>query len=193
MGGLSGMGGLVGGHGPFLLDHFTDSNSTALGSHTMDIGPGWSVSNGTWQITSNKAVKTDRDGNYDFAFADATAANITLTVDIVFGSSTRAGAVVRYTDTSNYWMVLAIQLTQGMALYEVNAGSLVLRASSSATLGAATAYTLTITARVQTISVTLSDGSMSYGSASFQQSAKKHAMMSWSSGPTFDNFQVVIA
>ena len=42
-----------------LLDTFTDTNGTALTSHTMDIGPGWArYSSGTWTIQSNQATQT---------------------------------------------------------------------------------------------------------------------------------------
>jgi hypothetical protein len=59
-----------------LLDHFTDTNGTAIGSHTMDTGPGWTAfgAGGSTTIQSNKlAITANSAGCYvDPGVADGT-------------------------------------------------------------------------------------------------------------------------
>ena len=40
----------------YLQDAFTDADGTALTSHTMNVGTGWTAVNGTLKILSNKAT-----------------------------------------------------------------------------------------------------------------------------------------
>src|SRR6516164_1940041 len=43
-----------------LLDYdtYVDTNGTNLSAHTMNVGPGWTVSNGAYTIQSNAATST---------------------------------------------------------------------------------------------------------------------------------------
>src|SRR5438105_5049422 len=126
---LLGAGGAGGGPVVKLKDVFTDTNGTALTAHTMDVGPGWSVSGGTWSITGNKAYQTATT-DYVLAHADAGIADGTLTVALNPNNAAfQFGAVVRLTDANNCWYV-RWHSDGYLDLQEVNGGTVTQRAQT---------------------------------------------------------------
>lgn len=87
----------------FLYDTFDGANGTALASHRMNVGSGWSINNGTWTI-DNGAAKVSTDG---IAFANAGQADVTarvlLTID---GSDNISGMMLRWADGNNHFYCL---------------------------------------------------------------------------------------
>jgi hypothetical protein len=109
-----------------LEDSFTDTNGTALTSHTMETGPGWSAVTGTFEIQGNKAVP-DSDANDDQITTDAGVANYILTATVTnrFVASTNedaANIAFRWSDSSHFWLFYPSGLGGEATLFE-NTGS----------------------------------------------------------------------
>src|SRR5258708_1704824 len=94
----------------YLYDTFTDADNTALTAHTMDVGPGWSVVQGTLKILSNAATpNSNNDG--DGVIADAGASDFTITADLVGqggsgATDSQPQIFLRYTDATHNWAVV---------------------------------------------------------------------------------------
>lgn len=173
---LLGAGGGAAAPVTLLSDTFTDTNGVLLANHTMDLGPGWTVLEGTsanMTIDSNQAkCVTSNPGTI---VADAGDADVTLYYSGYFASGEAVGGIVRATDADNYW--LADVGTGNVILYEKNAGGFTNRAAHGAGVSASVYHEVVITAIGQTITVTV-DGTISiqYASASFQATATKHGL-----------------
>jgi hypothetical protein len=195
---LTGLSGLVG--GPRLLDRFTDADGTGLAAHAMNVGAGWTVQSGTWSVQGNQANKTNAIAAVEFVTADAGAADVTAQADVTLGTGWTLGLTVRFQDTSNnYHLVLGGSGAQKVDLYEVNGGSLVQRASATAssTLAGGNTYTLAALCAGSSITASLNGTQQfSYGSASFNASQTRFGLACYYDGSsfqsnTFDNFQVL--
>lgn len=79
-----------------FLDHFLDVNGTLLNSHTMDIGAGWSLGGGFFEIQSNRATWTSGER---FAATETEMSDVTITV--IMGSNDGYGLCARVTDADN--------------------------------------------------------------------------------------------
>jgi hypothetical protein len=154
----------------------------------MDVGPGWSVSGGTWTIQSNALAAP---GTFDSCFSNSSHADISAAVDITTGSVTTQfmELLFRYTDTQNFW-VAAISGT-GFSIYEVAANVTTQRATTTIpALTTNTTYHVAVTAVGASITATLNGGStISYGSAATGLSATKHGVRDGASA-SYDNFLV---
>jgi hypothetical protein len=67
-------------------DTFTDSNNTLLQNHTMDVGSGWTVINGDWQIQGNALAElTNPVGvtTYEAKIIDEIVSDFDLSIDLV--------------------------------------------------------------------------------------------------------------
>lgn len=94
-----------------LLDHFTDANGIALTAHTMDVGPGWVTTTGTWSITSDMAGDSLADGVVVHEVqSNAGQSDTTLTVSVVIPLTALCvcGVVFRLVDSSNYLAFFAL-------------------------------------------------------------------------------------
>lgn len=91
-------------------DSFTDTNTTALHDHTMEVGDGWTEAAGTWTITSNKAGNSDSTGGIKAAIVDAEVADyrirVVATMPTAVSSMYVGGLAVRYTDINNFWKIV---------------------------------------------------------------------------------------
>lgn len=166
-----------------LSDTFADTNGTALGSHTMDVGGGWSVILGVGDIQSNRARHVS--GAILLARADAQQSNVTAQAVI---STVSGGVAVRVADSSNFFFGYLSVLNE-VAIWERSAGTFTKRASTAHTVAAN--ETLVVTASGTTISATVGAHNANYGSASAGQTETRHGLYSDGAGVTFDNFQVV--
>lgn len=141
--GLSGMSGLVvsAASGPLLSDTFTDPDMTTLQSHTMNVGPGWTVVSNGFTISSNVLHAV---GSPSVAFCDAGIADLTVsaTLTTVTGSSNNVGIIVRYQDVNNYWLFWQT-LSSGWVLYDCNGGAFTERAAGGSS-SADTAYVCSV-------------------------------------------------
>jgi hypothetical protein len=196
--GLSALTGLLGSGGPTVLlkDTFTDSNGTALHLHAMDVGAGWTEQNGTWQIQSNAAQRTNAaaaPGNV--ATANAGNANVTISLTINFAASDEGGIIARFQDISNFWLFdMEPDGPNGYSIMERSSGSWITRASGSFTFSLSTNYTIQLVCSGTTLTGTINGGNtLSYASASDFQTATLHGIRFGNSNSLanfIDNFQV---
>lgn len=84
-----------------------------------DGGAGWSVTNGTWGISSNQGYESG-SGAEAGCVLEASASNVAVQVTFAVISSD-AGMLARFADTSNY--LLAAVRPTNIQLYKVVAGS----------------------------------------------------------------------
>jgi fibronectin type 3 domain-containing protein len=173
---------------PLLKDTFTDSNGTALASHTMDVGSGWTIGSGAVAVQSNKAVFSATGQ----AVADAGRADCTLSVKFRCTDTNQYGVIpFRYVDESNFWF-LYIDAGNRIRIFEKASGSNTTRATTTISYTANNDYTVTVTLLGASIVATFDGGNGgSYGSAATGLSATKHGIGSdFNAGATFDDFQV---
>lgn len=107
----------------YLRDTFTDTNGTSLAAHTMDVGAGWTVHAGTWDVQSGAA--RDSSALNGLVSAEAGAADGTASLTLAEAAAANGGIVFRLQDANNYWL-----WTAAGTLYEVNAGAFTVRASA---------------------------------------------------------------
>lgn len=161
----------------YLQDSFTDTNGTNLNAHIMDVGPGWTIDAGTFDIQSNQGRVTS--AGVSVASADASHADVTATVKTtVAGVSDSPSLLIRETDSNNHW-IAAIITTSSFDLYEVNGGSFTQRATTLFVATLNQQYTIRAICSGASISCTL-DGAnnISYGSATFNQTATRFGIRS---------------
>jgi len=184
-------------------DTFTDTDSTAIGSHDPDVGGGV----GAWvmqgvqaiEIQSNKAKYLSGSG-FAFAAADTSDADVQVEVDIAIPNAANYsyGVVVRLADVSNYWLIDVVRVSSGnpgMRLIRVESAGLNVE-NEDTNVGAVSGTTVNV--RVvcsgNTITGYLDDvQKVTYGSASFQSTATKHGISvyaDYDNTGTFDNFSV---
>lgn len=167
---------------PALLfkDTMTDSDATALASHTPEVdvaGSGWTITAGTWTINSNQVEHADSFGTSHFAHTDTGTSDVAISATLTTGTEgvERPGIIIRFSDSSNYWHILIDEVADQLVIQEVNAGTPTARAFVSVAIALITAYQLQVFAVGQTITAVL-DGTtvISYTLASFNQFATKH-------------------
>ncbi len=174
-----------------LLDHFTGSNGTSLAAHPMDVGPGWTVTQGSYTIQTNQCAGGSSD---NWAHADAGNANVTLTLKGTLngaGNGHYIAPMLRYSDDNNQFQCI-VYGDGNVILYEHNAGTYTQRASGSWTADTSQ-HTYQLAASGTTLTLTL-DGSqvLTYGSASFNQTATGAGIRANGAGSAdlIDDFQV---
>lgn len=170
---------------PYLLrDTFTGTNGTALASHTMDAGAGWTVHGGTWTIQSNH-LQYGGGGSFQNASADAGAADCTVSAELV--ADGYVGVLLRYTDEANYWWLSRRIFGDNTALFEVVAGVSTSRAAGATPSGL---YTITCVLAGASITADLGGLHLSYGSAATGLSATRFGFRCFTGAQLFDNFTV---
>lgn len=193
--------------GILATDTFTGSNGTSLSAHTMDVGSGWTLQQGSWDLQGNQAnlVATAGD-DQNVATCDPGSADVAFEAQLITPASGHidAGVVFNFSDNSNYWLLAVTRRTDltihGWFLYERNAGSFTLRASETASGLPAqnTTYTIRIITRGDAIGVMI-DGAVRLGysvSARPFKTATKVGLRIYKSagdpdgGSRFDNLEV---
>jgi hypothetical protein len=181
-----------------LQDSFTDTDATALTSHTMDVGAGWSVTAtaSSWAISGNRAVLTKGGITRDFAWADAGQADATAQVTAQGSDNNNHPALLlRVTDGSNCWIAYLNIATDTATLFERNGGTFTSRGTSSPNLVAATDYLVAAVCSGDSIAVTI-DGAnaINYASASFNNTVTNFGLGSpndtGSGTCSFEDFEV---
>jgi len=186
-----------------LSDTFTDTNGTALASHTMDVGPGWTALSGTWQINaSNQATETAQAGVEYHCTSDAGQADVTAQVDVTTptqgSGNCSCGLYCRGSDQNNGWDVI-IERDAGsyfLGIYERVSGTSTLRASTTLSFTVGTTHTIRAVLSGNSITATV-DGAntTSYSPASSNQAVTKFGLENYCDGSNygpalFDNFLV---
>jgi hypothetical protein len=186
--------GTGGGSTTLLQDNFVDVSGTNLTAHVMNVGPGWTVTDGSYQIQGNAARCTGTGASsYGVAIADAGKSDGTATVTATLdaGAASRHGLAVRATNGNNHWRV-TIKASGEFAIVEVNGGTATVRASAAVTINTGTGYTIQCAFSGTTLTATLNGGNqISYSSATLNQTTTTHGLDDGASGEcSFTNFQV---
>lgn len=187
---------------PLVLDTFTDTNGTALTSHTPDVdvvGGGWQVLGaGIWGISSdNRLRNTNSDGLRYVAAIETNKSDIFAEVILTTKSSgnTSAGLNIRCSDETNQWRIYCQSSSSKFSIQENIAGSVTIRVDVTKTFSAGTDYRITCAADGSTINAWVDDGSaISYSSATFNQTETEHGVLEYEdlsgSNPHYDNFAI---
>lgn len=188
-----------------LQDTFTGTNGTNLTAHTMNVGPGWTVPSGGYNIQSNAALSNGAAGK-QIAFSDASNADTVITLDVAIPAVTAyvAGALVRYADTSNYWACLVEDDTNSndtqhyIYIYKFQAGSGTVQGGTSSFIsglrGTTQTLTITLSGNSFTFDISGSPTSTRTTSNSFGNANTNFGLWNDSTGGyanvSFDNFLV---
>jgi hypothetical protein len=154
----------------------------------MDVGPGWTVYAGSWDIRGDKTEITASTG-INAAAANSGHSDATVQAGVTPGNNS-CGILFRLTDANNYWWAECDNFNQAFRLVEWNAGSVTNRGQVSVTVSGSTTYTVQAVFSGSNITITLDGGnSINYSSATFNQTATLHGLWSFSlTGDTHDNF-----
>lgn len=183
-----------------LSDTFTDTTGTNLPSHTMDVGPGWNVRQGTFHIVSNACTTiTNADG--DNAVCDSGQADAVISFDgtsvyVNTGNDSTADLIFRWQDDNNFWLLQNFSPNNSFFLYERVGGSYNLRSSNShASSPSGTSHAIKVSA-IGTALEAFFDGTscLTYTSSSYQTKTTHGIRVSFNSVPggaaSWDNFLV---
>ena len=183
-----------------IYDTFTDTNGTAIASHTIaptnTPSATWANSAAGWQIQSNK-LKLVSGGDV-WCYVNAGVADCTIEADLTTATTgdSYLGIVLRYTNTSNFWNVQA-RIDGGgnrWLITEIASGSATTRATGGTTANATT-YQVKIVLSGTTITLYVNGVlTASYASATSNQTATRFGAYNNSSfaTPTLDNFKVSV-
>ena len=181
--------------GIVVYDEFTDTDNTALSSHTPNLtySGGWSSTNVS--ISGNKA----KSSGYGVARIETGLADCkisaTLNGPATGGEVYKNRAItVRYGLTYNTcWHIdLKQDVTKGFRIIEqvgAGAGDYYIRAESTFTVNINTDYFVEVTLSGSTISAVCNGTTVSYNSAELNQASTSHGMRLFTN-QTLDNFKV---
>lgn len=178
-----------------ILDQFTDTNGTAIASHTIapinKPATAWTAGTGTWDIQSNTAGTT---GNTARAHAtlDTGKANYTITDTIVPGATDVAfGIVFRYLNGLNYWRFFLNDTADTYSLEKYETGGSSIEATGAITVTPGDTYIIKVVANGPNV-ICFVNGAVlvTYATATFQQTNELVGMVQNRSDTTHNNFTV---
>lgn len=167
-----------------LSTSFVGTASTNLTSLAFTIGPaGWTAGIGTWTTDGNNAIPPGALNDNGHVTADAGNADGTLTMPVTMGSNgtvifSYIGAVVRYTDTNNYY-IARVKREGGNSILEIlkkEAGTDTSLATQDLGVGihdVTDTLTITLTGSTITLASSAGSNSVSVTTATFNQTATK--------------------
>jgi hypothetical protein len=182
---------------PTCFSTFDAANGTSLDAITPEVGGAWTEQAGDLEILSNKCVANTYASNQVLATVAAGVADVLC--DAVLntgdGGTTAGYLVLRYTDTTHFWLAGKTSLGSETVIYEKNGGSLTKRASAASPWVDSTDYDIRAIAYGQTIDGFVDGGTkISYASAALNETATVHGVRLFENtpnvAPTFDNFAV---
>jgi hypothetical protein len=171
--------------GPTTLisDTFTDTDATALASHTIaptnTPATSWSALGGSFTIQSNLASNTTPSGGVTDAVVDAGDADVTITAIVRRSGAADCGIIARATDVNNY-LLLDLLLAGTVKLYRKEAGSYNELASVAQTFSVDTDYTLKFVVSGTALTGYVDDVEKVTATSSFNQTEDKHGI--WVAG-----------
>jgi hypothetical protein len=165
----------------------------------MDVGTGWTQQAGSWSIANNSAVQATGTSGYYIATVDAGKADYKLHIRMRTRYATGAaeGAViVRFTNTSNYWMVFCDWVGGNVGIAEVNGGTRTARNYKSGWTKPHQKYVeVDVTCHGDVISATFDGGFGATYTSTFNNTATLCGIQEYRDGTyydcVFDDFQVV--
>jgi hypothetical protein len=167
-------------------DHFVDADGTALAAHTMDIGTGWSVIQGTWKIQSNRAQQTGTLP-YQNALTDCGVSDCTIQCALTWPASGNfaAGLAIRAVDSDHSWYARVNNVSGNFILVERNTGDVIRDTATYAPTPGAT-DTITIVCNSDTITATVNGAhQVSYHPATYNQAVTAHGLWCYQDGGTY--------
>lgn len=175
----------------YVEDTFTDTNGTALTSHTPDtdtVGTGWEAVTNLFDIQSNKA--TTNSGSDNVAVIDSGQADCTIRVTANYDTSNKYPAIMfRVTDADNMWYAQNTnQLTFEMV--ERTGGSNTSRASVSKSFSGGVDYDYDVILSGNSITAHIDGGSEITYSSAVRNTVTKHGIRAFQTETVFDNFSV---
>ena len=166
-----------------LKDTFTDSDGTALASHTMDVGGGWTVT-GTATIMSDQCSLSTTG----YAISNAGKSDFsTAAIDVVKvqPAGIETGLYFRQTDTFNFWEVRLS--TTLLALTKTVANVTTTVASVALSLTANSRHTINLSAQGSSIRANVDGGNQISTSDSFNSTATMHGFFWQTNAGPVDN------
>jgi hypothetical protein len=186
--------------GPVVLDSFSDADGVNLPNHNPDLAPtGSAWSNANLGISGNQAhYLTGANRQFDVIETGLSDCRISLRccqdANGVYtsGSEYRSGIIARFSGAGNFWRIV-FHPVGGFAIYEVNAGVTVIRASTAFTSGYGVFHTVSAELKGESILAEI-DGqyALRFDLANFNREASKHGLTLAYSGavPAADDFRV---
>jgi len=185
-----------------LVDNFTDADGTALPSHTMDTGAGWTRVEGT--ATNQATIQGNKLANFVDAasaycyLAESGQANVEASMTGVFlTTSDFVELIVRATDASNY-IKLSLSASGSpvpLRIVKREAGTDTVLHGVAFTVTAGVPHNFTLTANGSTLDIDINGTPLSI-SSTFNQTATKCGFRIYTgtgSPSTVDNFSVIPA
>lgn len=197
---MHGAAGPVDPPGPLTLlrDTFSDSDTTPLGTHAMDVGDGWTESAGDWIIAGNRAqLVSELLWSPNWATADAGTADFAVQVDVTHDTldpGGRSGLCLRQGGDSLWELYFAEGGSDEIELWENNAGSRSLKQKTTYLFDNGDTLTLRAEAEGDAIAVYI-NGDLQFTAigCTLNQTATRCGLWSWGVDPTahrWDNFEV---
>lgn len=184
-------------YGPLFQATFTGANGTNLSGYSPEVGDIGTLLAGTrFEIQGNQAASVDSAAT---TRAMAFEPIDTLVSDIVLTGSAKhsngyTGFFVRGTDINNSWWIVMAggAFTQEVRIFKREGGSLTSLANQNAANNTSTLYPFSITANGQSISLNWNSGgaSISYNSASFQETATQFGLIGADNNDRWDTLTV---
>jgi hypothetical protein len=179
---------------PTCLSTFDAANGTSLDTANLpEVGADWVEQAGNWDIQGNRAE--NGSAGTDIATVDAAVADVMVDVTAqlpVGGADHQITSVVRFSDTSNHWIIGLTDVSAKFRIIELNAGGATERATTNVVVNAATDYDIRAVLDGQTIDAYLDGGDkISYGSAALNETVTKHGIRTKNEANCqFENFAV---
>ena len=169
-----------------LYDTFTDTDGTELESHTMDSGPGWTQHLGLFEINSNQAEHVNPTATSCRAYAATSLSDVRVTAvastALNFSGASAPGVLLRASNGDNNWLLRIDRFNDTLRIFDRIATAHTARASTSFTASQGTEYTLEATANGTTLKLTVDGTTVTYGAATFNQTATSHGLISTQNG-----------
>jgi len=198
MGGLGGLGGLGGSGGVFrdttfysVLDSFTDTDATAIASHSPSIGGAWTSVTGAATIESNKLSDNGADIQ---ATVSSGLADCTIEVNLTANNDDFQGILFRKVDASNYYIV-GLDNDNNVRVWRQIAGVWSNTNSSALTINSGTVYALKAVLSGNTLTFSV-DGTVIFDAISVPSFtwATIHGVytdgITWDGDVLFDDFKI---
>lgn len=180
-----------------VLDNFTDTNGTALASHTIaptnTVGASWTTPAGGWAIQSNKAQNTGTaDLAADQAILDFGSADVTITAVCQTADASTVGILFRASGTADFWVAIIDPANDLVRLLDVTGGGVASVDDGAATLAPATDYTLQVVLSGTSITVKLDGATAVTKTSAVRQAVTKCGLRGYDVGGKVDSFAVVL-
>jgi len=159
------------GSGPVVNQTFTASDGTALTSL------GWTAEVGTFKVVGNQATPNS-GANGDQTVLDAGVSDFTLSCQVTpcgsWGNERDPDLIVRWSDSSDYWLVHVSAGAQELELIQVSSGTQTVRGSVSFAFASGTSYVISVSASGATIAVSVNGvQGIGYASATMNETSTK--------------------